>query len=368
MAEETVDVQVDNVEPSQEQMQNDYFSTHALIDDPTDAIKEKNTEEPEKPVAPKDLKADKAEKKETDKPAEVPAGFADQFYIRDDKGNSTFNPEAALGFLMPKETTFGYRRPEQPQQEPAAPAAPAQPEVPQWKKERDEERAYETSLRETLYAPLKNLRARFPEGMPPEIYAYVQQEEDALRERIDEHMRGWKWEREESREKERAERESKTAMRATYQAKRQANESVLAAKLGGSDKMQSFLFGNTGKDGKALPGLVTDRILHIFDLQNPDKRNLHGQKYSEAVESWWDEFGSNPDNLEMLYELGIARLQRQLWPNLVKHIGAQQAQQAQGLKKTMTRRPGVESAVPVDKPDSPQGFKDLDQFLNVSTV
>ena len=266
---------------------------------------------------------------------QTPTGFASRFYRQGEDGSQVFDPQTAHGFLFNQNSprfTYQDRRqaPQQPTGHPAVPAGqnPQQEEVPAWKKPFVERENYQNAQLDLGLFAVNQMRERLGQNLDPTTAEFLAAQEQAIRQHVRETVvPQWEHEQSMSRAEQAAKDQDRQMNQVRYEGMTQTNIGALANKVGlDFGALQEFLFGHTGPDGKHVGGPATDYVYQMFDLMNPDKGNLTGQDYSNAMVSWWNEFASNPSNLTMLYEMGLARFQRDNWSNLVGQVGATKEQ------------------------------------------
>jgi len=362
-------------------MQDDYFSTHDLLDsgDGAESAMNEQTQEgktEEKPVE-KPAKTGEPEKKDgvesgDKKPAPKAAGFAQRFFTADEKtGESVFDAEGAHSFLTGSlDKSYDYQgKHVAPQGEAAQPKPGEKPAetVEPWKKPLEERKTYRQNLLNALLYPVQAAQKRYGDNIPPEIAEVFQVQTQHAQSAIDEEMARYDYEQQEKREKENWAKGESAEKYAAQKQKANANEAVVAARFKTPDDYQEFMFGSN-KSGKFEPGLATHAIYKAFDLANPDKIGLYGEKYQDALGKWWNEFAADQDNLEYLYEVGMARLQRSLWGELVKKIQTTKDGNAAAKKKALSRAPGRSEPSPLDSPDLDDAHKTLAQQMGRDTI
>jgi hypothetical protein len=366
-------------------MQEDYFSTHDLIDSRDgveETVEEKETQDGEKEEKPKtkepDKKTDEPEKKDGKKPGEKEpekktpqiTGFASRFFKSDEKtGESVFDGESAHSFLQGSmEKPYAYQGKHIPPQGEKTPKPEdKKPEVEPWKKPLEERRQYRQNLMNAFLLPVQAAQKQYGDSVPPEIADYQRAQIEHVNQLIDEEMARYDYEQQEKREKENWKKGESAEKQAALKQKAIANESVIAARFKSSEDYQEFMFGKV-VNGKHEPGLATHAIYKAFDLANPDKAGLYGAEYDKALKSWWNEFASDQDNLEFLFEIGMARLQKSLWGELVKKVQTTRDKNTADKKKALKRAPGRSEPSPLDEPDLDDDHKTLARQLGRDTI
>ena len=338
MAEQVMESDV--FEDSQSSMEEDFFS-----DSNVEFVTDDGA-----PIVPNAPEA-KIEPQQTEQPAEVPAqGVPARSGLEAD----FFSPDGTLKDDALDFFSIGKNQPAQYQRAPVT--APVQPveqdDTPQWKKDLDEQRSYEQTVKQNLMGPMSEIRQLVQQGYTAEqaLYATEQKWNGTLAEHFEEKRY--------ERETQRAEREAesrKSEMEAQQlQPKADANFAQIASELGGNDKAQMLLFS---------PELGGPIINFLYDLANPDKVGLPVD--SNDLRQFWVKVAANDTHLRQVTAMAKSALQQKMWPDIVKRIrGGALAQAGQNAQA----RGGVPSSIARNEASPSAGMDALDQYLGGSEL
>jgi len=300
--------------------ETDFLDGKTLVDD---TAAEPSLEKPEEGKTDDGKEPTKEPVPPVDKAVQAPAskkedgtlsGFAQRFMKKGDKGESIFDSEGALSFIKPgngKDAPFRYDLKPRKAAEATVDGKPAEPVNPfkqkieerkTWRKERENE----AFLWRNAYSEAINAGY--------EARGALQIADSKVRDYIEEKQADWEYERETKSAEEKHRGELSAKQQAEARSTRLANEQQYVQKLGGHEAYNEFLFGKKGPDGKAVPGYASDFIGKLFDMANPDEKEVTVEK----MEQWWDSFASDRGNLQVVYEVGMARLQQELFPHLMQ--------------------------------------------------
>ena len=254
----------------------------------------------------------------------------EKFLKKGEDGSSSFDSESALSFLKGKDNlAFKYVPPVRaPAKAETVNAEPVNP----YKKQIEEERQYKTTLAEQANMWPK----KYAEGIKAGYSA-----EDAIRYAngatntwLEDQIAEWKYKRESESAEARGKEELTEREHSQLRQKAAVNEQAYINHLGGQKQYDEFMFGKT-VDGKWVKGYATDYIYKVYDLMNGDKKSHTKADY----ERWWDKYASEPSNLALAYEVGMAKLQQELLPHLIQR-GVEKHKAGERQKGLAKRRDG----------------------------
>lgn len=365
--EEMQGVQVDN-----EEMANDYFAEYEEIDESTGESLPPEGEDPaqqQQQPSQGNRQQQEAQSGEQQQPT-TPQGFSARFYKQGDDGSQQFDPEAFHGFAFnPNGPRFAYQRQQaaqqMPNQQPAQGNQQPEEEVPVWKKPVVERQRYEEQLRERMLYPIQRMREQLGQNLDPNTRMFLERQERLAIEHIrDELVPKWQCEQEETWRKQQYEEIEQRDRARQYEVKANTNIGALANEAGiGNDGLSEFFFGKQGPDGKHIPGPATDALNYFFDRDNPDAARLTGQQLQDAYQRWWNEFASNRANLNMLWDFGVAKLQREHWPDMVGKVRATQDTRTQQQHRGAVSQPSGGNHIAGQGGNVDAGHQQLQQYL-----
>lgn len=318
---------------------------------------DESEEEEQEKKQPENKGKEKGEDEEkTDDNAQKFSDFAaNRFLKKGDDGSSTFDADSALGFLQPENKdalAFKYepkvRAPEKDKK------TEQQEETNPYKRMITEKREYEKSVQEKAYMWPNKYQEAINAGYTVE--QAVRHANGEVQKWQEEQIAEWQY----NKEQEEAEKRGKTelSVKENEQLKEKAvmNEQPYINHLGNRKEYDAFMFGKIGQDGKLEKGYATDFIYKQFEIMNPEKTAPTAQDYT----NWWNKFASDPANLAMAYEFGMARLLVETLPHLIQK-GAEIRTENTRQKKMAQRRPvgsqGAASRGGQDEiPDALRGF------------
>ncbi len=362
-----------------EAMTNDYFQEYQEVDDEGNPTASDHTDTNEGSQPPENTQPTSGNDQQPDKSGnegqqnQMPQGFASRFFKQDDEGEQVFDADAAHGFLFDENgPRFAYQaraaQQQPPAQQPQQNQEQPNEEVPEWKRPIVERQKREEHLMNQMLHPIQRARDTLGQNADPQTQQFLSWQEQQAREYVrNELLPQWEYERQQEQAKRQAEERQETERMAEYREKARINQAALAAKMGGEESFNQFFIGQQvqGPDGKTQfqKGPASDAVNHLFEMQNPDKASLQGEELRTAMNQWWTKFSANQQNLHLLYELGLANLQRQLWPRLVDKIGAAKEKEIRGQQRAQTPPPSGSNAIPNEGRKPGTGFQELDQYL-----
>jgi hypothetical protein len=291
------------------------------------------------------------------KPPQV-TGFESRFFKPDEKGETAFDADGALSFLMPKQDSklaFNYQRAAAPSQEPDKATVPKEPEKPEnpYLKRVREEREYQESLRKQHYVWPEKFQEAINQGYNAEqAAAYANK---SVQDLFDTSFSEWKTKRDEEEAENRYKNETSSETLRKTRITAESNIAAISSELGGQDQFQMFMIGHQGPDGKWQKGLATDAINLIFDLQNPDIKN----PTQDQMNDWWYKFSSNMANLQFLVDYGLSKLTRSNLDKMIAHGKKVDAETARQQRMGQSRTPsGIKGGAP-----SMDGMEDITGFM-----
>jgi hypothetical protein len=255
-----------------------------------------------------------------------PQTFDQQFFKTDDKGNSTFDADKALGFMMPQNnSSFQYQGiaapvQTQPQMQNPQTSAQQEPIKAPWQIELEEEDRIRTESKSKHITWRNYLQEAMEAGYSGDnAIAFADRKAD---EAADADFRKSFYEF----KSKKAEESAKTAQEETelksIEPRSQINLTKTYNELGGVDKFNALVFGVPSPDGKSLSGgFGVDILNREFD------RDHRGQKLPSdpaqlqtMYEKWYKKFTSNENDLRYLVDVSKSRLQMAMFPQIVNHL------------------------------------------------
>jgi hypothetical protein len=230
-----------------------------------------------------------------------------------------------------------------------------QPEIPEWQKQVEERKVYRESLSNNYFAVTNRIEELVKAGYDPlQAIQYAKQE---AQQSLQDHFSQREYEDQFNERKRFQEELARTSENQKIETLSMSNQSELANKVGGIEKYQQLMFS------KEIGGPILN---WLFDQLNPDKARLPKDQVAKEIGQWWAKFSSNKQNLNAVYEMAMSKLQKRIFPEMVKrtrsHAQAQVKQNAEG-KMPAPGRLTAHKAAPAQSGD---GLDDLDRYLNPS--
>lgn len=349
-----------------------FFENYQLVDDsgnpisndpvvPQQQAQANQPAQPGQPVQGQQPQQQPAQAQPTQQPAQQQAApTSDLFTKKDDKGNVSFDPEAAMQFLQPLAQS-------QPQPQQVAPVVqqpqiqPPQMQQPQQAAQQAQPPTFEQTVREKLLMAHQIINDLVGKGYTHEqaVQMSQQQIESYLeREFLERRLEGKVTEIEKKlTEKERAISEQRELVELTPK----ATNNLLSVSQRYAQNMPPDRFRGIMFD----PKYGGEFINRMFDAQNPDKVGLTGEPLKNAMNNWFVKFSANEKNLEMLAMVTQAAVQRELMPSIIAHVrGVSQKVTAQNQEAIQRKPNGQFAAGRQAQAGSSTGFPELDRMLN----
>jgi hypothetical protein len=304
-------------------MSDDVFGEKELIESEPEIKKEKDTQTPngenenaEEKITEENGKTNgKDDDKKSNNAPKLSDFASNRFLKKSDDGSSTFDADTALGFLQPKNKdalAFKYepktKAPEKKDQK-----QPEQPEESNpYKRRIAEKREYEKSMQERAYLWPNKYSEAIKAGYSADQavqYAHAQ-----VKTWHEEQVADWQYKKEQEEAENRGKSELTTRENEQLREKAVINEQLYINHFGNRKEYDTFMFGQIGNDGKLKKGYATDFIYKQFEIMNPEKVSPNANDYT----AWWNKFASEPSNLAMAYEFGMARLLVETLPHLIQ--------------------------------------------------
>jgi len=326
----------------------DFIDGKTLVDDTTaqgepDKPETGKADDGKKPdaadVPPVGVKGDTpaAPVKEGEKEDEV-RGFARRFLKAGENGQSTFDAESALAFLKPEAGApsryeLKPRKVEEKAVEKKDEGKPVEPVNP-FKQRIEERKTWRTQRENEAYLWKNTYSEAINAGYDARTALRIADER--VRDYIEEKQAEWEYENEAKNAEKKYQEELSAKQQAEARAARIANEGQYVQKLGGYEAYNEFLFGKSLPGGKFEPGYATDFVGRLYDMMNPDEKEVTPEK----MEAWWDRFASDKNNLRVVFDVALARLQQEIFPHLMRRAVEVHKETERQKEMSATRRPG----------------------------
>jgi hypothetical protein len=390
---------MENLEQSNDQMVNDFFSdAGGLIDQDTGADVIHPVNEPQQPVqsqspgqVPPVLNANNATNQNPQQPAITPQqpsnpqqqtvqqqaqakGFEQSFFKDDGKGNQVFDADSAMNFFMnPKDTSFQY------------------PDVPNYRQmsQQTEVQQPEPVPQQPATQPLNvfdqieqyadNMRANVLGGYERAISIMQRQglwkgdnldavnlskEYDALKTSVEQNIKEKRSQLLNEYESKKTSAGKEAEEMVQIKARSETNLLTHYNKLGGQDKFNTLIFGNS-VNGKLVGGYGVEIINQMFDQyceysgkEAPKDR----QSLNKAYNDFWTKIASNPSRLQHVVDVAQSRLWKSVFPQIVNEIRARKDTEInQRLRGAATPAPSQ-----IQAPSSASELDALDKYFGAS--
>ncbi|CAK0768755.1 hypothetical protein CCP3SC15_380029 [Gammaproteobacteria bacterium] len=309
---------------------------------------EKGKIEPQKPTA-KPVKTEQPAAPAARAGAQAPAAQAkpDELIkpFQDDKG--AFSADKFVEY-------FGKAKPPQftpykPTIEPPPAPVPGQDaNQPAWRKELDDRRKYETSMKESLFM-FEGLYDQALKAGYPDIQAR-QWARQQVQDRLNEHLTERDYENRAKQQEEAVKQQAGTLEMERLKPVADSNRAIVAQEFGGIENLDRLL------THEALGGQY---VLWLFNLQNPGAKYKSADDFKATIDNWWvKSIAQNPDNIRRIAQIGMNAYRDKYFPNVIDHIKAKQAGGA------TVRRAAVTAGTRTVQSPAPAGAQNvLDEFM-----
>ena len=347
---------LDNLESTNDQMMNDFFSdSEGLIDQDTGAdvghpvadqqqVQQQQKQNQQQPAQqPAQTAKSTQTQQQSQQPApEQPKGFEQNFFKTDDKGASVFDVDSALDFFKPKSDSPRYDTPnyhQMSQQQVQQPQQPQEPEKPQWQKDYEELNNIRTTYVNNL-TMYKNLLAEaLQQGYQGnDAFNYADRK---INDMVELEVRRIEYEKRGKAAEETAKRDREAEVMRQLQPRAETNLSRHYNEIGGKEKFEQLIFGNE-VNGKLVGGFGVDIINQMFDEYyeySGKEMPKNPQQLSKAYDEFWLKVCANPNRLQKIVDYAKAGLQSALLPHIVQKARSAKESQMQQQQRASVNQP-----------------------------
>ena len=263
-------------------------------------------------------------------PAQPVNGFDDQFFAVEKNGTKIFDAQKALDFMnqnsgfQPSQKLSTVFNPvaQTPAQQAAAVQQQAQADNrPEWEKQYEEEMKAREQIRNQRLAYRNFMQKALDEGYTGD--ALLERANQLATEDAEKEFLRTTYERKYKQEQEAKQRQEEQQKLQQIEPQSRVNLAKVSAEFGGAEKLQNFLFGTVGADGKLVNGFGVDTITMLFDIAHEGKQlPSDPAQMQDIYAKWWTKFTSNENNLRYVVDQARAKLQMALYPKIVDHINS----------------------------------------------